>query len=117
MTTEQAKRDWAQDLTEAQIRTIRGLGYIDAIRRVREWTGWRLAEARNAVDRHRPNRPLTLAVPTEQAYRVLLEDINACGSEALTALQDGRLSDVRTDIQALLDIVREAITEIEESQS
>ena len=104
MTTEQAKRDWAQDLTEAQIRTIRGLGYIDAIRRVREWTGWRLAEARNAV-------------PTEQAYRVLLEDINACGSEALTALQDGRLSDVRTDIQALLDIVREAITEIEESQS
>jgi hypothetical protein len=39
--------------------------------------------------------------------RDLLEDLNACGSEALAALEAGRLADCRTKIQAMLDVIRE----------
>jgi len=44
----------------------------------------------------------------------LLEDLNACGSEALTALEENRLADVRTNLRALLDAIREEIEAIEE---
>jgi hypothetical protein len=50
----------------------------------------------------------------DASHLPLLEDINACGSEALTALEENRLADVRTNIQALLDAVREAIDAIEQ---
>ena len=44
----------------------------------------------------------------------LVQDINACASDALDALREGRLADVRTQIQAILDAVGEAISDIEE---
>lgn len=47
------------------------------------------------------------------SHLALLEDVNACASEALTALEENRLADVRTNINALLDAVREEIDAIE----
>ena len=44
----------------------------------------------------------------------LVQDINACASDALDALREGRLADVRTQLQAILDAVGEAISDIEE---
>jgi len=35
----------------------------------------------------------------------LVQDINACASDALDALREGRLADVRTQLQAILDAV------------
>ena len=61
MTPEQAKRDWAQDLTETQIKTIRGLGYIEAVKQVREWTGCGLQDAKDLVVHHRPPVPGLMA--------------------------------------------------------
>jgi len=44
----------------------------------------------------------------------LLEDLNAAGGEALTALEENRLADVRTNLRALLDAIREEIDAIEQ---
>jgi hypothetical protein len=44
----------------------------------------------------------------------LLEDINAYGSDALSALEENRLADVRTNLRGLLDAVREAIDAVEQ---
>ena len=86
MTTEQAKRDWAQDLTEAQIRTIRGLGYIDAIKQVREWTSCDLLAAKLTVDRHQRNQPPTLIAPTVHPGGTPRDELVAQISTALNAL-------------------------------
>ncbi len=48
-------------------------------------------------------------------WPTLLNDINACASDALDALREGRLADVRTQISAILDAVREAISDIEDA--
>ena len=52
---------------------------------------------------------------TPEAVHALLEDINACGSDALTALEAGNLAFVRTNVQALLDLTRETLGQIEGS--
>jgi hypothetical protein len=44
----------------------------------------------------------------------LLEDISACASEALTGLEESRLDDVRFNLKALLDAMREEIDAIEQ---
>jgi hypothetical protein len=49
----------------------------------------------------------------DTSHLSLLEDINAHGSDALTALEENRLADVRTNLRGLLDAVREAIDAIE----
>jgi hypothetical protein len=51
--------------------------------------------------------------PAAASHLPLLEDINAYGSDALTALEEHRLADVRTNLRGLLDAVREAIDAIE----
>ncbi len=48
------------------------------------------------------------------ALLTLLEDLNACGSEALDTLRENRLGDVRQNIQALLDAVRDGISDLED---
>ena len=53
---------------------------------------------------------------TNISHLPLLEDINAYGSDALTALEENRLADVRTTLRGLLDAVREAIDAIEQNQ-
>ena len=45
----------------------------------------------------------------------MLEDLNAMASEALTALEENRLADVRTQLRAILDTVREAIDDAEQA--
>lgn len=50
-------------------------------------------------------------MPIEDIH-ALLEDVNACGSDALDALAENRLSDVRTNLTALLDAVRQALGEV-----
>ena len=45
----------------------------------------------------------------------MLEDINAMASEALTALDENRLADVRTQLKAILDVVRETIDDAEQA--
>jgi len=56
-----------------------------------------------------------MAQDARDAYlATLVQDINACASDALDALREGRLADVRTQIQAILDAVGEAISDIEE---
>ena len=44
---------------------------------------------------------------------LFLQDLNACGSEALTALQSGDLDACGRDIKALLDSIREKLEELE----
>ncbi len=48
------------------------------------------------------------------SHLALLEDINACASDALDALAENRLDDVRFNLKALLDAVREEIDAIEQ---
>jgi len=45
----------------------------------------------------------------------MLEDINAMASEALTDLEENRLADVRTQLRAILDMVREAADDAEQA--
>jgi hypothetical protein len=45
----------------------------------------------------------------------MLEDINAMASEALTALEENRLADVRVQLRAILVMVREAIDDAEQA--
>ena len=45
----------------------------------------------------------------------MLEDVNAMASEALTALEENRLADVRTQLKAILDTVREVIDDAEQT--
>jgi hypothetical protein len=51
----------------------------------------------------------------DTSHLPLLEDINAYGSDGLTALEENRLADVRTNLRGLLDAVREAIDAIEQA--
>jgi hypothetical protein len=48
-------------------------------------------------------------VPPESGVTRMAEDINACASDALDALTEGRYADCRTQIQAILDLVREVL--------
>lgn len=50
---------------------------------------------------------------TDAEFRAFLEDLNACGSDALEHLAHHRLADVRTNIQAILDNVREKLENLE----
>jgi hypothetical protein len=45
----------------------------------------------------------------------MLEDLNAMASEALTALDENRLADVRTQLKSILDMIREAIDDAEQA--
>jgi hypothetical protein len=45
----------------------------------------------------------------------MLEDLNAAASEALTALDENRLTDVRTQLKAILGTIREATDDAEQA--
>lgn len=46
----------------------------------------------------------------------LLEDLNACASDALDALRANRLDDVGMNIKAMLDVIREKLDELDDGE-
>lgn len=87
------------------------LGTID------QWAKADLPEAQSASEtdpapgpRDAPERDMA----DDFSNLALLEDINACASDALEALAENRLDDVRFNLKALLDTVREEIDAIEQ---